>query len=362
MPTVHFVYTVPRSKNIIKRAVDKALRKIAFIPPLHRFGNDWLISWQRPIRAPHSISYHLLKALQKHYKVKFYSLYEHTVCKIGSDDILIAQPVPDGGFGKSRADHDDPLSVTSQTLAKYPHNKKIIIMPFANDTLLVSWAADLVKKYGDNVILIGGKIWTDQLSLSPFKDASIKKLLRLDMGIDMDDYPLVKQSFNPEGTRKFLYIGHTSWYKNTIELERIAHAMPQYEYGHIGGGTIAGWKKIADFADLTPEYMSTIAQEYDIFLTTSTADAQATTILEQMCFGLVVACTPETGYEYPSLIKLHTSDTQYNCGELEKLQKASEDELKSLVRANREIATTVHSWQQFCDKTITFVKEIEQGR
>jgi glycosyltransferase involved in cell wall biosynthesis len=361
MRTIHFIYTVPRGDTLTRRIIDRAIAMLRIIPPLHRWGIDMLIPWRTPIRAPHSISYHLLHALKAYgreagYRVRFYSMYEKGVCPMKEGDILIATPKQKGSLG-TPTDSPDHDSITWRTLEAYPRHKKYIIMPYANDVQLVSWCKELMQKHGEHVIFLAGKIWMDQWDRSPLRDTGIKNILRLDMGIDLAEYPMVKTHFNPKGKRKYLYIGHTAWYKNTAELEHIAAMMPDFEGGHIGNGTIRGWKKIADFADLTPAFMERIAKEYDIFVNTSTGDAQVTTVLEQMCFGFAVACTPESGYAYPSLFKLSTHDTAENIRVLTMIQTMDEQELLARAKENREIARTTHSWKRFCDQVIDFIKK-----
>ncbi len=357
--TIHFVYTVPLGRGIFRRGIDKVF-KIFHLTPLHRYGIDFLIPWQHPIRAPHSISYHLLKALKQKGKVRFYNMYEKGKITLGPHDIFIGQPAPAGGFSyEGRPDHDDFDSITSQTLRAYKGSvhKKILIMPFANDPLLVSWAKDLAENYADKIILIGGDIWTKNWKDTPFGSIDEKKVFRVDMGIDMKDYPLVKKNFNSKGKRGYLYIGHNAWYKNTKELEKIAERMPGYRFTHIGGAEVKGWNKLANFAALTPEFMSSIAKDHDIFVNTSTADAQATTILEEMCFGMVVAATPESGYSHESLVKLDVSDTDSNVKTLLSLQEKDEKELLDIVHKNRETVKEKHSWESFSAKIVRCLEE-----
>ncbi len=355
MPKIHFSYTVPLGKTVMRRAFDKAIRLSGVIPP-YRFGYEWTVPWQKPIRAPHCISYHLLQRFMSEGQVRFYNMLEHTVAKLGVDDIFIGQPVPDGGFGLVRSQTDDRQSITSRTIRAYPNHRVFLIMPYTHDPFYVSWAKDLLADFNGGLILIGGKIWErDWLERSPFADLPIKRKVHVEMGIDADDYPVVKTRFNSPTRRKFLYIGHTGWYKNTKELENIAAKMPNYEFAHIGGGEIVGWKKLANFASLTPEYMAKISAEYDIFVNTSTADAQATTILESMCFGFVVAATYESGYDHPSIVRLSPTDTAFNLATLVKLQQAPESELLALAKANRQIAIEHHSWERFVDTVWHFI-------
>lgn len=358
-PTVHLAYTVPFGRTRIRRALDKSLR-LMHITPLHRFAHDALIPWQYPIRAPHSITRNLLDAIRgRGYNVRLYSLYEHTVASLEPGDIFIGQPVPSGGFGVIRADTDDRKSVTSRTIRAYPSARNFLIMPYSHDGQYSLFWKELLRENnaaGGGAIFIGGEIWErDWDSKSPFADlGTLRKTHITRMGITPTEYPLVKKSFNPKGKRKYLYIGHTAWYKNTTELERIAAAMPEYHFAHIGGGEVAGWKKLANFASLTPEFMKKLAEEYDIFVNVSTADPQATTIVEQMCFGFAIACTPETGYEYQMITELRTNDTEYNVRALLELQNADEADLLTRGRENRKIVEEKHGWTQFTDKVLDF--------
>lgn len=356
-PTIHLVFTVPLGANIIRRGIDKVIR-LAHLTPLHRWGNDSLIPWQKPIRSVHAITYHLLHAFKAlGYPVRLYSLYEHTVCQMKSGDIFIGLPLPVAGFGETRSGTDDRSSVTSRTIREYPHHRNFIIMPYTHDPLYVNWTKDLVRanaRQGGGAIFIGGDIWKRNWGKSPYADITFVKKEHVMMGIDPRDYPPVKKSFNPRGQRKYLYIGHTAWYKNTKELENLATSLPNFSGAHLGEGKIKGWDNLG-FASLTPPFVSKLAKEYDIFINVSTADPQATTILEQMCFGFVVACTPETGYEYPSLVKLSTDNTAANIRILQTLQFADEKELLVLTSQNRKIAETEHTWKKFCATVLNFM-------
>lgn len=359
-PTVHLAYTVPLGATLPRRALDKALATVRF-PPLYRGGQDFLIPWQHPIRAPHSITYNLLRAIKERgYSVRLYSFYEHTVAAMKQGDIFIGQPLPLGGHGQTRARMDDPESVTSRTIREHPGVRNFLLMPYAHDAQYSLFWKDLLRennKAGGGVLFLGGSIWErDWDTKSPFADlGSLRKVHLTAMGIDPREYPFSKLRFNPKGRRKYLYIGHTAWYKNTAELERIAKRMPEHEFVHIGGGEIRGWKKRSNFAVLTSEYLARLAGEFDIFVNTSTADPQATTILEQMCVGLVVACTSETGYDYPGLTMLSPHDTEHNVRTLRALQHAEEGDLLARARENRRLVQEKHTWKQFTDKVLDFV-------
>ncbi|MDJ1482398.1 hypothetical protein QNI16_17970 [Cytophagaceae bacterium YF14B1] len=358
MQTVHFIYTVPTSTNPFLYRLDKYANKINLFPPSYRNGNDKLISWSQPIYAPHSITYHVLNKLKQAYKVKLYDWRETGTCHLKKDDILLFQPIPDfqkwNTLGKWEVDKN---SLGWKTLQKYPNCKSIVIVPYnhtANESL---WLKEIFEKYTQQLIVICGDYWTQNWDQSPYGNL-VSQPLQVNMGINVDEYSLVKESFNPKGKRKFLYIGNTNTWKNTIQLEKIASAYPNFEGGYISSGEIKGWKKITNFAHLTEDLMKELAIEYDFFLNTSSADAQATTILEQMCFGLGIACTPESGYSYPSIIPLDKNDTNFNIQQIELIQKLSGDELRTMITQNRQIAAQNHNWNAITTQILDFIKTI----
>jgi len=358
-PTVHLAFAVPMGSTLLRRGLDKGI-SFAHLPPLYRSAWDPLIPWQHPIRAPHSITYNLTRAIQaRGYRVRLYRLYEHTVASMKPGDIFIGQPLPFGGLGATRGTTDDPATVTSRTVREFPSKRNFILMPYAHDEQYSGFLRNIVgenAKAGGGAIFVGGKIWErDWDKRSPLAELGPLRKLHLPMAIDPTEYPFVKKTFNAKGKRRYLYIGHTAWYKNTVELERIAARMPEYEFAHIGGGEIKGWKKLSNFAKLTPEYVSRLANEFDIFMTVSTADPQATTILEQMCFGFPVACTPESGYDHDSIVLLSTTDTEGNCKKLLELQVEEEEGLLTRARKNHDYALRFHDWDEFTKSITSFI-------
>lgn len=353
--TVHFIFSVPRPSSIVWRVINKLISKIKVTSPLYRNGSDFFIPWRKPIRSPHSISYNLLHEFKKYGEVKFYSLYENTICDLKEDDILIGVPAQDQS--KIPWEKPDYNTVFIKTLQKYPDHKNLyMLIPYSNEPQFLRWANEIIEKYGKNLnlALLGGKLWFDNWDQSLWKNFVIKSKVRLDMGIEASQYPIVKKMFNPKGKRGFLYVGSALWYKNIPQLEKIAEQMPGYTFGYVGGGPIKGWEQIASFSDLNEEFMSKISKKYDFFVNVS-RDCQVTTVLEQACFGLVVACTPESGYVCPSFVSLSTDDTLHNVEVLEQLQNMDESELLKIAGQNREYIIQHHSWKQFTDAVTSFV-------
>lgn len=355
-PTVHFVYKSPRHSTSIGKVFDKIGLSIPFFPPIWRNGNN--IEWKIPKRHPASASFNILNAFKKKGDLKFYDLWEKTTAFIKPEDSFIGLPVQvyDG------RSWDDPSinCVTRRTLEKY-NLDGTIILPYCHDARYNGSTGGLIERHGKNLIILSGKYWTDTWDQSPIRPY-VKNLLRVNMGIDVDEYPVIKKKFNPKGKRKYLYIGQASWYKNTAQLEKIAESIPNFEGGYISTGEIKGWKKIANWADLTPEYMAKIADEYDIFVNTSSSDPSPATILENMCFGFAVACTPESSYDYPSLTRLHVSDTTFNVKQLQELQNMDDSEVLARAKKNRELAIQNHNWNEITAKIVDFVERVKTER
>ena len=75
-----------------------------------------------------------------------------------------------------------------------------------------------------------------------------------------------------------------------------------------------------------------------------------------MCFGMGVACTPESGYNYPSIIELHTHDTAHNCQQVQKMQEMTEEEYfarveKNLQEVKKKVTSLISSLENICEDT-----------
>jgi glycosyltransferase involved in cell wall biosynthesis len=109
--------------------------------------------------------------------------------------------------------------------------------------------------------------------------------------------------------------------------------------------------------------MKKVAEEYDIFINMSRADAQVTTVLEAMCWGFPVACTRQSGYsEEESIFYLELFDTERTMETLKKLQEMESAELARIAAENRKIAAEKYTWEHFVttirDKVVS---DIDQG-
>lgn len=331
--TIHFVYALPL----------KLIDRIA----LRLFKTTWCTSlrfdrirWPRPIHAPLSITFHVAQTLSDRYDVQIYDLRSRRPIIPREGDILLAHPSNDPRSGVRRA-LDDPRFA-----------RKILISPYNADPAQTGWLDDLMPKV-DRFVAISGEPWFNEFR-SPFIERYGKKICRVDMGIDPDQYPLVKRRFSSPGERRFLYIGRVSTWsdeKGISLLERLASRIEGFSGGYVcRGGEIKGWHKISSPRPLDPSFMEEVARHYDIFINMSRFDAQVTTVLEAACWGFPVACTPQSGYREASFFTLSIDDDGANRQMIETIQRLPSEHLEFLARKNRELVTTKYSWSRFAER------------
>lgn len=325
--TVHFVYATPNT------VLDKLTMKLMGRKLRHPSWEKY--NWPSPLRAPLSITFQVAQHLSSRYKVKLYDLRERATIKPEKGDILLAHPWP------------DPQSLVWRALKDNRFAKRYIISPYNHDQAQIAWQYPAIAQC-DKFFAVCGQFWIDTFEKSPFACFS-DKVVRLNMGIDTNEYPLVKTDFNPPGKRKFFYIGRTGNEKGIDLLERLATDVAGFQGGYIcQNGEIKGWNKISVPTDLTPELMGKIAEEYDVFINMSRADAQVTTVLEAMSWGFPVACTRESGYsEENNLFRMELDDWEHNLRTIHNIQQMENQDLELLSRCNRAHAETNYRWDVF---------------
>jgi hypothetical protein len=148
------------------------------------------------------------------------------------------------------------------------------------------------------------------------------------------------------------------WMKNTPYLSEIAELLPGTDFGWIGGGplSIRGFTPLGVLDFATPEGRSAVAQ-YDIMLTVGTADANPTTILEAMAWGLIPVCTPQSGYETsPSLPNVPLGDAHAAADVVRGLLQAPESELLAMQAANWKLLDGHYNWDRFAAQVIDAIE------
>lgn len=293
----------------------------------------------QPLRAPYSITRRLYDYLSSKAETILYDWRETIDIRALPGDILIGHP------------HPDPSTIVSRAFRnRHEWGARILLFPLHHGIPSINAYAVPLLEQADAVLGIMGKYWYDTLETS-FLAPYTSKITRLDMAVDPLEYPFVKESFNQPGRRGYLYIGSNVPEKGTDILSKTMLRLNGYKSSWVGWGPeIPGVAKIASHLELTAEKVRSITMDHDFFVNTSVSDANPTTILESMAWGLPVACTPESGYyDLPSIFTLSTSDIGHNVDLLEGLQDHPEEELIELSRRNRALVERTFTWDHFCE-------------
>jgi hypothetical protein len=224
--------------------------------------------------------------------------------------------------------------------------KVLMLCPYAPDPRQVAFLDPIVRR-ADGYLAITGKRWFDRMSDSDFAHWR-PKMVHIDLAVDRDDFPFVKRSFGVAGERRFAYIGHTGWWKNTQYLTRIAQCMPEVEFSWFGTSSesIPGLvpRGVVNFAE--SDGLAQIA-DHDFMVTVGTCDANPTTILEAMAWGLIPVCTPESGYEgFRSIVNIPGNDVAGAVAVLQGLNWTSEERLHNLQEENLALLQTHFNWDR----------------
>lgn len=350
---IHFVYSVPRRQgDFASRFIGRYYRisgRLPLLPVPYRRG--WLPMKPKPLRAPFSITVNLFSYLNERAKTLLYDWEERRIKGMNDGDIILGHP------------HPNPESIVRKAFdSDISFRARVLIFPMHYGMESINQFALPLLEKADIVLGIMGEYWYKGLRDSMFSRWQ-DKIVPLDMAIDVYQYPHIKRTFNQPGSRGYLYIGNNRPEKGCGVLSQTMAGMGDLPKGWIGEGPdIPHMKRIAGWADLTPEFMSEIAGTYDIFVNTSVSDANPTTILEAMAWGFPVACTPQSGYvNVPSITSLSTTDIPGNVEALHRMQYADEESLEATVIENRNLVETRYTWDRFCTTVWRAVKGFVEG-
>ena len=322
----------------------------------------------RSTAAPWSIGYNLAKGLRKRGHLVQCHDWDEQLCVYpdGPDDILIGHPHPEPGK-------------CFRTSMVAPWKKVVSIAPW-NGSEEYRRDQEYVWERADHCFHICGDIWEKELGYDEFhmsrpfdefeadwhykKEApnkfNVTPYTRLDMSIDPSHFPPLKQSYNAPGERRFLYIGCTVPIKGTEYLAKCNTAFPGMNLGHIGNGTIPTATHHG-YMDLQSDAAKSLISTYDFLIMPGLHDANPTTVLEAMSWGVIPVLSDGCGYSLSGgdyhgyrLARACTEDVAL----IESLQRADETTLRDLVAKNRELVSSRYTWQRFID-SVALVLEAE---
>jgi len=356
---IHFVYSVPGiNEGFYLKVISKLNKYLSLIglgiPLIANNKRDSIITNKWPLRSPYEVTKNVYNKLITIDKTRLYHLHEKNRIKFTNDDIFLGHPhFPQTNGVKSVTEYAIQSKVRPKKLA--------IITPLHCNTSINT--RHINKEYLNHIdnffpnidILFGimGEYWWDQWDNSPYSHWK-SKMVRLDMAINSAVYEKVKFKFSEKNQRKFLFIGINDPTKGVSYLSELAKSFSYGTFGWVGSGSeIKNVYKESDFRNLDSNFMRKIAMKYDFIISPSFGDANPTTILEAMCWGFPVVCTPQSGYyedSYRFIIKL--DDINQSIKILKNLQNMSDENLNKISVKARAVVQSEYTWKKFTSTII----------
>jgi hypothetical protein len=293
------------------------------------------------INAPHAIGRSLGARLERDYRVVYHDWDASYSISPQPDAVLLGHAHPRRGTVFELSSRD-------------PAWRRVLMMsPYNGEIAQVAFLDPIIRR-ADMYLAITGEYWFSRVGHS---DCShwLPKMVRLDLAVDRRDYPPVKVAFNPPGKRRFVYIGDGFRMKNLPYLSAIARSQHGTEFAWIGRGgprslpgvTRLGWQ---DFSDQAARQL---IGGFDFLITVGWADANPTTILEAMAWGLIPVCTPHSGYEaMPGIFNVPLDDVAGAAEVIRRLQATSAPELQALQRQNWDALDSHFNWDRFSREVV----------
>lgn len=296
------------------------------------------------ISCPQAIGRNVAERLRRHYEVRQYDWDDTGVIDPGPDDVLLGHA------------HPAPWTIFRRSAKRRGWRRVIALSPYNHDPRQVSFF-DAVISRCDHFLAITGNYWADSIGDSLFSHWA-PKMVHVDLAVDRRDFPVIKKRFNPPGSRRFVYIGHAGWQKNTRYLQTIARMMSGTAFSWMGSGT-RGIKGVRSLGrqDFTSEEARRLVAEHDFLLTVGRADANPATVLEGMAWGLVPVCTPTSGYAgYPGIVNLPLDDPAGAVGVLDAHQAVPEGQLLEMQEVNWQALDAHFNWDRFAGQVFDAIR------
>ncbi len=302
------------------------------------------------IQSPYSITKHLYDFLKTKAPVDYAPWDSSATIQAKKDDVILGHP---------HYQRHTPIQKAFRGPRICP---RFLIHPLHTNRVGDNMPFDILVKNSDGVFSICGEYWYDTLGRTPFAHWG-SKITRLDMAIDCKHFPFVQTQFNPVGKRRLIYIGSSMPQKNLGFLTAVMQAMPNVQLHWYGGSSdhqLARLRnvKVTGWVTLNAQMATKIVSECDIFVNTSISDANPTTLLEACAWGLIPACTKESGYyNNPMFTELYLGDISKTVQVIQGLLKQDGNELLQRARQSRETVVNKYNWDVFCNTVWNGIKE-----
>jgi len=297
------------------------------------------------ISCPDAIGRKLGQRLEQHYRVVYYDWNDFRVIKPASGDVLLGHP------------HPNPWTCFRRSLAQPGWRRVLAVAPYHHGDPRQVAFIDALIEHCDLYLAITGNYWFSSIETSVFAHWR-PKMMHLDLAVDRADFPVLKRSFSAPGQRRFVYVGQSGWTKNTPYLSEIARAMPETQIGWIGrrNQPISGLQYLG-FQDFATEVGRQLVASYDFMLTVGKADANPTTVLEAMAWGLIPVCPPQSGYtDYPGIVNVPVGNAREAATILRHLQMMPDTALKEMQETNWRALDTHFNWDRFARQVMEAIE------
>lgn len=296
------------------------------------------------IQTPNIITHKLYYFLKTKFETVHYYDWNHTgnIITPNPGDVIIAHP-------------NYPENTVTNRLFSLTDNIKCyrtIIHPFHTNRTEDNWPFDHLARRADKIFAICAPYWYDTIDSTIFAHWK-PKMVRMDLAVNKDVYPHLKHTFNPPEARRLVYIGSSTPNKNLGYLIKIMLRLKDVTLHWYGGDKghrlarlpnvqITGWVKLDDYA-------KEICRQCDIMVSVSNSDANPTTLLETKAWGLMAACTKESGYYNDQMFEeLHLDNFPRTMEVLNHLLNEDINKLSHKSLEDRKIIETKYTWERFC--------------
>jgi glycosyltransferase involved in cell wall biosynthesis len=121
-----------------------------------------------------------------------------------------------------------------------------------------------------------------------------------------------------------------------------------YEFAWAGKGTSCPELISLGYVDFSSPEGRKLVSNYDFMITVGNADANPTTILEALSWGLIPVCTPTSGYQDEmGIVNIPHDDVNKACAIIEDLQAMDSGKLSRISRSGNRILSEKYNWRNF---------------
>jgi glycosyltransferase involved in cell wall biosynthesis len=295
------------------------------------------------LQSPFCITRNLYHYLVQRADVVYHTWDSKKTPNLKPDDILLGHP------------HYDTNTLMQQVFRKNLRCKaRCTIHPLHTVRVGDNMPFDFMAKQADKIFSICGPYWYDTIHTTQFSHWK-PKIVRLDMAVDGNQFPFLREKFHSPGKRRFVYIGSAMPQKNLGYMTQLVASMPGIQLDWYGGDSnhpLAKLPNVRTFGWITLDRQRAqqIVNDCDIMINTSISDANPTTLLESRAWGLITACTPQSGYyNDPYFTELKLDDIGYSRQALQCLNETPSDVLMKRAKDSRKEIEERYTWENFCD-------------